>query len=225
MSDVQNEAPPRSAGAVPANEGAGHARGARMRAARLVGALAIGALALVAILAALDPWSAARPLQLARGSGWVACGALLIALAATPLARLVRTLSTRARSAQAWVIPAPVLRRAFGMGAAWLGAAHALAALLGPLDGEPRALLQTSQLLAGASALAVLALLLLTSFERVIQALRLREWKALHRLAYVAALLVAQHVLLAPFPRRALALGLLAAVLGLLAVRALRVRR
>jgi DMSO/TMAO reductase YedYZ heme-binding membrane subunit len=79
--------------------------------------------------------------------------------------------------------------------------------------------LRSAQLIAGLSALAVLTLLLLTSFAAVITRLRLRYWKELHRLSYAAALLVAQHVLLAPFAGRWLALALLAAVAALLAVR------
>lgn len=198
------------------NEGAGLPRAARVRAARIVALLALVALAVVVALAAARSWGAERALVLARGSGWVACGALLISLALSAVSR-----SQRARG---WSTPAPVLRRAFGMGAAWLGGLHALAALIGRLDGRPGAVLQTAQLIAGLSALAVLAVLLLTSFEAVIRRVRLRYWKELHRLSYVAALLVAQHVLLAPFPERRVALGLLALVVGLIAVRVLRRR-
>ncbi|HMI91757.1 MAG TPA: ferric reductase-like transmembrane domain-containing protein, partial [Polyangiales bacterium] len=179
------------------NEGASFARSVRARAAAIVALLAFAALALVAALAALQSWSAERSLLLARGSGWVACGALLISLAGTAVGR--------SAWARRWAIPAPVWRRAFGMAAAWLGGVHALAALLGRLDGQASALLRSAQLIAGLSALAVLALLLLTSFEAVIRRLRLRYWKELHRLSYAAALLVAQHVLLAPFASRRLA--------------------
>jgi DMSO/TMAO reductase YedYZ heme-binding membrane subunit len=65
--------------------------------------------------------------------------------------------------------------------------------------------------------LVLLLVLLATSFARVIALLRLRFFRELHRLAYVAPLLVLQHVLLAPFAPRSLALALVAAtfVLGL----------
>jgi len=196
-----------------ANEGARLPRSARARAAGIVALLALAALVGVCAFAATRSWSVERALLLARGSGWVACGALLISLAGTAVGRLAW--------ARSWAIPAPVWRRAFGMAAAWLGGVHALAALLGRLDGQASAVLQSAQLIAGLSALAVLALLLLTSFEAVIKRVRLRYWKELHRLSYAAALLVAQHVLLAPFGGRRLALGLLAAVVALIAVRVL----
>jgi methionine sulfoxide reductase heme-binding subunit len=210
--------------AAPSNEGASFAPAARAQAARLAAALAALALLAVALLALSEPWPPARALVLARGSGWSACGALLISLALTAVSRIAGVLAPA--GTRPWPIPAPVLRRAFGMTAAWLGAVHALIAVLGPLDGSLRALLLTAHLIAGLSALALLALLLLTSFAAVVQRLRLRSWKELHRLSYAAALLVAQHVLLAPFVARRVALGLLAAVLVLIAARLLpRVRR
>jgi sulfoxide reductase heme-binding subunit YedZ len=71
---------------------------------------------------------------------------------------------------------------------------------------------------AGLLALCVLVALLLSSFPSLVRLLGLRTWKELHRLAYVAALLVLQHVLLAPFAPRATVLLLfaLAAGVGLL---------
>jgi DMSO/TMAO reductase YedYZ heme-binding membrane subunit len=61
---------------------------------------------------------------------------------------------------------------------------------------------------AGVVAALLLALLLLTSYPRVVRALRIRLWKELHRLAYVVALLVVHHLALAPFaPKRAVFVG------------------
>jgi sulfoxide reductase heme-binding subunit YedZ len=194
------------------NEGASGARSARARAARAVALLAFGGGAIVALIASRESWLPARALLFARGSGWLACGALLLALAVTAVERL---------AAPRWPLPAPVLRRALGMGAAWLACAHAFVALLGPLQGKPHLVLESAQLIAGLSALSVLVLLLLTSFERVIRHSKLRAWKELHRLSYAAALLVAQHVLLGPFAPRRLALALLLAIVALLALRAL----
>ena len=193
------------------NEGAGFAASPRARAARWVAVTAVAALAVAAIPALRASWGPERASLLASGSGWVACAALLISLAVTAVGR--------SRWSARWPIPAPVLRRAFGMAAAWLGGVHATAAVLGPLDGRLDAVVTTSHLIAGLSALAVLALLLLTSFERAIRWLRLHYWKELHRLSYVAAFLVAQHVLLAPFADRRVAIGLAGVVVGLVALR------
>jgi DMSO/TMAO reductase YedYZ heme-binding membrane subunit len=55
----------------------------------------------------------------------------------------------------------------------------------------------------------------------VIALLRLRGWKQLHRLAYVAALLVLQHMLLSPFASRTGTLLLLGAGLLLVALKLL----
>lgn len=211
-----NEAPADRTGALPGNEGARGTATARTRAARLVAVLcAIGG-ALVALIASRASWQAERELLFARGSGWLACILLLLALAVTAVDRVFT---------MRWPLPAPVLRRALGMGAAWLACAHALVALIGRLQGKWHVVLESAQLIAGLTALGVLVLLLLTSFEAVIRASRLRAWKELHRLAYVAALLVAQHVLLGPFAARRLALALLLAIAALLALRLLPRRR
>jgi sulfoxide reductase heme-binding subunit YedZ len=210
------EAPPRSAGVIPTNEGASGAKTMRARAARLVAGLSLLGAALVVLAASRSSWRPERELLFARGSGWLACAMLLLALAVTAVDRVFRP---------RWPLPAPVLRRALGMGAAWLACVHALIALIGRLQGKWHVVLESAQLIAGLTALAVLVLLLLTSFDAVIRASKLRAWKELHRLAYAAALLVAQHVLLGPFASRRLALGLLLAIAALLALRLLPRRR
>ncbi|HJL50720.1 MAG TPA: ferric reductase-like transmembrane domain-containing protein, partial [Polyangiaceae bacterium LLY-WYZ-15_(1-7)] len=144
---------------------------------------------------------------------WGALGALALALGATPIGRLGRALGRRWRVAPA--------RRALGLAAAALATLHAGAALWGPLAGAWDALFGWPYLRAGALALAVLLALALTSFPRAVKALRVRHWKALHRLAYPAAGLAFVHVLLGPFAPRRWALGLLGALLVTQLLRAL----
>ena len=154
----------------------------------------------------------ADAVQAAQASGLLACACLLAALSITPLSALVprwRGPSARAKA----------VRRTLGMTAAWLGLAHASVAFVSVLEAEPRAVFQTAHLCAGLAALAVLLLLLLTSFPSVVRALRLRAWKELHRLSYVAVLLVAQHVALSAFAERRLVLGLLGMIAVLFATR------
>jgi DMSO/TMAO reductase YedYZ heme-binding membrane subunit len=146
-----------------------------------------------------------RELAAARGSGLVAGAALIVALAVTPLA-------TFARAGSVGHGRAALVRRALGMAAGWLALAHATIAFVGPLHADPGALTQTAHLGAGLAALCVLTLLLATSFAAVVRHARLRFWKELHRLSYVAALLVLQHLALSPGASRALVLGLCAAL-------------
>jgi sulfoxide reductase heme-binding subunit YedZ len=156
--------------------------------------------------------------QAAQATGLLACAGLLAALSISPLSALV----------PAWRGPnarAKALRRKLGIGTAFLGLVHAAVAFVGVLDAEPAALLQTSQLYAGLAALAILLLLLLTSYPRVVQALRLRAWKELHRLSFVAALLVVQHVALSAFAERRLVLALLGVVGVLFVARLARALR
>jgi len=155
-----------------------------------------------------------------RGSGWLALSILIAALFATPI-QLVSRLRDRELAP---VVKSSALRRALGITAAWLALLHGLLAYAGPLQARIGAAFTTSHLVAGATALGVLLLLLLTSFGRVLRALRLRYWKELHRLAYVAAVLALQHLLLSPSAPRRLVLAV-AAILALgLALRLLAVR-
>ena len=57
--------------------------------------------------------------------------------------------------------------------------------------------------------LVILLALWATSYPRVVRALRVRLWKPLHGLAFVAALLALQHALLAPMGEKAWVLALL----------------
>jgi len=174
-------------------------------------ALGCSALALIAVLvagigAAMASSSVEREIWPIRASGWAALIALGLALCATPADRLL-----------ARVLPGRVdrtllraLRRALGMTAAWLAAGHALLSLSTYLDGALPSLLTTPWLRSGLVALCILVALLVTSFPALVRALRIRLWKALHRLAHVAALLVLHHLLLSPFAPRIWVLSIFA---------------
>jgi methionine sulfoxide reductase heme-binding subunit len=171
---------------------------------RVAGALAVGcllALVVVKLLATAERWSSQHDFVLARGTGWLALALLAASLVTTPVARIMRRLGRAAKSAPVW-------RRALGMAAAWLALAHAASALSGVLHWEFAVLGTWPHLRAGLAALLTLALLLATSFTRVVVLLRLAFFKELHRLAYMAALLTLVHLLTSPFAPRALTLGL-----------------
>jgi len=153
-------------------------------------------------------------LRSAQASGLLACALLIAALSISPLSFLVP--GWRGPNARAKAV-----RRRLGTSAAWLGLVHAAVAFAGVLDAKPAALLQTSHLYAGIGALSVLLVLLVTSYPRAVRALGLTAWKELHRLSYVAALLVVQHVALSAFAERRLVLGLLGMLGALFGARLL----
>jgi len=199
------------------NVAAGSPRSSRALAARAMLVTCVLASSVVVANGAGASWPALSELLLARGTGWLACGTLWLSLCVSPVARLARRVFPGARGP----FSAPVLRRALGMTAAWLALAHALVALTGPLEGKYTVMLDTTHLASGLLALAVLLLLLLTSFDAVIQRLRLRYWKPLHRLAFAAALLVLQHLALSPSCPRWLVLSLAGTLALGIALRAL----
>lgn len=133
-----------------------------------------------------------------RASGWAPAIVLALSLSVTPIAGLVRRVrGTAPRGASS-------LRRALGIIAASLALVHAVVAL-GVYVPRPwfAVIAGVPWLLSGALALVVLVALLVTSFPGLTRALRVRAWKPLHRLAYVAALLVAHHLAVGPFAPRA----------------------
>jgi DMSO/TMAO reductase YedYZ heme-binding membrane subunit len=193
-----------------ASNDAAHAPiGSRRRIALATAAIALLASSGVAGFAATEHWLPAREIVVARGTGWVAFGSLLLSLLVTPLGRIA------ARGASIL----PVVRRALGMSAAWLALLHAFCSLPGTLAWNWTALWTWPHLRAGLTALGILLVLLATSFARIIAALRLRFWRELHRLAYLVPLLVLQHVLLSPFGSRTLALCVTASVYALAPLR------
>lgn len=148
-----------------------------------------------------------------RATGWSAALLLAAALASTPLSRLP-PLRALARA-----------RRRLGIAASTLALGHATLALVVYLPRDVwDTLTHVTWLRSGALALALLVALLVTSFPRVVTALRVAHWKPLHRLAYVAAALVVHHLALAPFAPRAWVLAL-AAVLATSLVARLSGRR
>jgi methionine sulfoxide reductase heme-binding subunit len=192
----------------------------RARPFRYLGAASVLWLLAVGLAAAREAWPVARELMLSRGTGWLALTLLLASLCITPLARLWARCFPKSGS---WWRASNAWRRALGMLAAWLALLHAGLAFAGLPAGSAGMLITWPHLRAGLCALVLLLLLLATSFGAVIQRLRLSLWRELHRLVYVAALLVLQHVLLSPFAPRALTLGLFGAALLLGLLRLLRV--
>jgi sulfoxide reductase heme-binding subunit YedZ len=173
------------------------------RAARLEVAIVAAVALLSGAVIALEPYPVERELLLARVTGYGAVASLAAALLATPALRMWTRLG-RAAPSKATV---SAYRRAFGKAAAWLALAHGALMFFTYLGSEVLGLVRP-YLRSGGLAALLLALLLLTSYPRVVRALRVRLWKELHRLAYVAALLVVHHLALAPFaPKRAVFLG------------------
>lgn len=144
----------------------------------------------VGVAFASSEWAFARGLIMARFSGWVAVVGLVFGLCVTPLSQFRRI--PRLRALSTW-------RRAIGIATAFSAAVHVALSLVGPLDGAWQAVLTWPYLSAGALAFGILVLLLLTSFPRVVRALRIGHWKVLHRLVYAAALFVVAHLMLSPW--------------------------
>jgi len=147
----------------------------------------IVALALLAIAGggayAWGSWSAAGWVSLSRVSGWVAALLLLASLATSPFG------PGAPKTVKRW-------RRAFGVGAAVASLAHLGLGLAGPLRDSLDAIWTWPTYRAGALAALILTALLVTSFSRT---KRVKVWKPLHRLVYVAGALVLLHLLRLPF--------------------------
>ena len=186
-------------------------------AARANAILVAIVLAFVFAMAASEDYALTRELTLIRGTGYAALAALVLALAMTPAIALARRVNALAPASALF----PALRRSYGLCAAGLGALHATAVLLTYLRDVPMVVFERPFFRSGLLALLVLGLLALTSFPRVVGLLRLRLWRHLHRLAYVAAALVFHHLLLSPFAPRRVAFAIFAGVLVLFALRAL----
>ncbi|HTU58257.1 MAG TPA: ferric reductase-like transmembrane domain-containing protein, partial [Polyangiales bacterium] len=117
-----------------------------------------------------------------------------------------------------WLRESSKLRRALGLAAAGAALFHAEVGLWsGPLNVSEQ--LDDPQLRFGFGALAVLGLLAVTSFPGAVTALKLRSWKELHRLAYVAWICALLHGLLSPY---AWVRGLCAVAVVVLALAPLR---
>jgi sulfoxide reductase heme-binding subunit YedZ len=152
-----------------------------------------------------------------RASGWLPALLLAASLSVTPALRLPLPGSIRTRLSRA--------RRPLGIAAGALACVHAIVASRLYLQSDVIASLrEIAWLRSGALALVVLSALLVTSSKRVVRALGLRLWKPLHRFAYVAAALVVQHLLLAPFAPRVAVIAFAVVVALGFAARAVRAR-
>ncbi|MCB9647586.1 MAG: ferric reductase-like transmembrane domain-containing protein [Deltaproteobacteria bacterium] len=168
-------------------------------------ALLAGGAAALALALTADAGSPAATLALALGrTGWLAAVLLVASL----------TVSLVARRA----------RRPLGLAAAGAAALHAgWSVAQGWVT--PAALITEPQLRSGATALAILLLLTLTSWPSVVASLRLGHWRPLHRASYAAAALVVHHVALssrAPLWGLAALAGAIASLLAIRVVRGVR---
>ncbi|MCA9796915.1 MAG: ferric reductase-like transmembrane domain-containing protein [Candidatus Eremiobacteraeota bacterium] len=141
----------------------------------------------------------------ARWTGYGSLSLLLLSLAMRPAAELgLVSPASRVR----W-------RREFGIGAAGLATIHLVLVQSGFLQGQFWFFLaDTAWLQVGAAALVVLWCLWFTSYPVLVRAVKLKNWVALHRLAYLAGLLAVIHASLCPWsdPRLILALGMFFAI-------------
>ncbi len=129
---------------------------------------------------------------LLRSTGWLAAGLLLVTLVVSALSRHV---GARPRWLKA--------RRAVGIGTALAALGHASVAWLEYLNTDGWEVLRAVPWLrSGALALVVLLALLATSFQPRHPRFTIHAWSVLHRLVHAAVLLVAHHLLMAPFVPR-----------------------
>ena len=180
-------------------------------------------LAWAVVRAATLGYSFERDLWLARISGWTAAASLLLSLSMTPLARLNSYVLVEHIPRTLW----PALRRALGITAASAALAHAAWVAFAYLDRSWSAIVAHAYLRAGLISLCILLPLLLTSFPAITRKLRVRLWKPLHRLSYLAAAFLLQHLLLSPFASRRWIILVFSAtlLLGLCRLLPLRGRR
>ena len=193
---------------------------AQDRALAQVAAVAAVALFGIMAYAAAEPWFWLKQLHAVRGTGWAAVVALLLSLLMTPMSRLWGMLGAQPRPA-VWV----AYRRAFGVVSAVLAWVHLGLSLGTYLRDSWPSVLHWPYLRSGLVAACVLTALFITSFPSILAMLRLKGWKELHRLAYVAAILVLHHLLLSPFAPRQWVLVVFGLCLLPAPLRALKARR
>ena len=181
-------------------------------------ALATFAVVALGALGTRRGWALERELFWVRASGWCALSLLLSALSATPVGKILRRLGR----SSAQVAP---IRRALGIGAAALATLHGAISLSTYLAGSLDRVLELVWVRAGLLAWAILAALWLTSYPALVRRARIRVWKPLHRLAYVAALFALQHTLLAPLAPREWVLATFGAAIAIGLLRLLPARR
>jgi len=190
---------------------------ARRIAAATNAALALVFLGVIALLASASDYPLERELFAIRATGYAALATLCLALSMSPLSRVL----VRVPPLENMRLLAPALRRSYGISASILALLHAALVLNTYLADDLLVLVTLPFARAGLVALIILSLLMLTSFPRLVGLLRIQLWKHLHRLAYVAALLVFQHMMLSPFAPRAQTLAIFGALVALGTLRVL----
>lgn len=184
--------------------------------------LLVGSLAVWGIVRATTlGYPLERDLWLARISGWTAAAALLLSLSMTPLGKLSTFLPTPRVPPALW----PSLRRNLGITAAGAALVHATWSAFAFLDQSWSAIVAHPYLRAGLVTLCILVPLLLTSFPTITRGLQVWLWKPLHRLSYLAAITLLQHLLLSPFAPRKWVILIFAATLAIGLLRLLPARR
>lgn len=117
---------------------------------------------------------------------------LYITLMATPLTKTFTFLPFRGQYIKA--------RRALGVSAFYFSLLHTLFAFFGELGGFAALKFLSSKYLLGISlsfsALLILTIMAATAFDFMIDKLTFPRWKLLHRLVYLAAVLIVIHILL-----------------------------
>ncbi len=186
------------------------------RAHRLAYAAGLIAAALVLGLGAGISWPFERELFWIRGTAWCALIGLALTLSVSPLGRaLVRRKRTRRPLVDR-------VRRALGITTAALATLHAGLGVATYLRESWPLLLDVPWIRSGVLAWALLSLLWITSYPALVKRARVKLWKPLHRLAYVAFGLAIHHALLSPFAPKAWVLGVGAGVVAVAALRWLR---
>ena len=168
-----------------------------------------------------SPYDMGHELWLIQATGYTALGALFLSLLTTPLRRLIQFISSTYPHAAVWA----AFRRSFGISAACFALIHAALTLTTYLQDSWPFILSSPYLRAGLTALTVLLLLLLTSFPKIVRLLHIRFWKQLHRLSYVAALFLFQHLMQSPFASQQLIVALFEGLILLGTLRLLPVRQ
>lgn len=174
------------------------------------GAIAIGA---VIAVGAARGWSVERDHFWIRASAWCALIALSLSLAVSPIGRALE------RSGRVSRKRITALRRALGITTAALASTHATLALTTYLREAWHHILAVSWLRSGFVALVILLALWATSYPALVRRAKIKLWKPLHRLAYVAFALALHHALLSPLAPRLWLVVVGAVVLGLGVIR------
>ncbi|MDX1564778.1 MAG: ferric reductase-like transmembrane domain-containing protein [Phycisphaeraceae bacterium] len=135
-----------------------------------------------------------RMMWLAKISGYAALGCLVISQWISPACGIMALARSPVDAALQYH-----LRRDFGIAAALLAVVHgSVMGLRSFSDGGWQLIVQKPWLQSGAVALLILLVLWATSYPRVVRLFRLKTWKSLHRLVFVAVGLALFHAISGP---------------------------